>query len=156
METPKRDVISFSPFEIMDIDLSEEDQMSSAIRIDVSPGELIDKLTILEIKRERIREPEKLINVLTEYGALMRAYESRAMSSDPLIRLHAELKGVNEQLWDIEDEIRDCERRGDFGETFIGLARAVYRTNDRRCELKRQINLLLRSTLIEEKSYQVY
>ena len=78
------------------------------------------------------------------------------MSSDPLIRLHAELKGVNEQLWDIEDEIRDCERRGDFGETFIGLARAVYRTNDRRCELKRQINLLLRSTLIEEKSYQVY
>ncbi len=130
--------------------------MSNAIRIDVSPGELIDKLTILEIKRERIDDPDKLANVLVEHAALTEAYERAALKSDALPPLWAELKAVNAQLWKIEDDIRDCERRQDFGQTFVELARAVYRTNDRRSEIKRKINLLLQSALIEVKSYQGY
>jgi hypothetical protein len=80
-----------------------------------------------------------------------------AVESDPAVaRLHAALKGVNEALWQIEDDIRDCERDGDFGAKFVELARAVYRTNDRRAELKREINLALGSAILEEKSYKPY
>jgi len=130
--------------------------MTSAIRIEVAPGELIDKLTILEIKRERIADGRKRAHVEAEFAALRGAESEGVSSSSDLLALRARLRSVNERLWDIEDEIRDCERRGDFGASFIALARAVYMTNDRRAELKREINDLLGSALIEEKSYRPY
>ena len=126
------------------------------IRIEVAPGELIDKLTILEIKRERIQDPAKLANVEIELAALQSAYDAAIGASTALLALRAQLRDVNARLWDIEDEIRDCEREQDFGPKFIALARAVYRTNDQRSEIKREINVLLGSSLIEEKSYQPY
>jgi hypothetical protein len=130
--------------------------MNNAIEIEVAPGELIDKLTILEIKRERIRDAEKRANVELEFAALQSKCEAGVRSTSVLLALRAELREVNGRLWEIEDEIRDCEQRQDFGAAFIELARAVYRTNDRRAELKREINLLLGSKLIEEKSYRPY
>ena len=130
--------------------------MASAIRVEVAPGELIDKLTILEIKRERIRDPAKQANVEVEFAALQSACEAAVPTSDALLALRAQLREVNTRLWEIEDEIRDCERRQNFGQEFVALARAVYRTNDRRSEIKREINRLLGSSLIEEKSYRPY
>jgi len=130
--------------------------MSSAIEIEVAPGELIDKLTILEIKRERIHDAEKLANVEIEFAALRSAYEAGVRPSAALLALRAKLREVNSRLWEIEDEIRDCEQRQRFGAPFIALARAVYQTNDRRAQLKREINFLLGSRLIEEKSYSGY
>ena len=101
------------------------------ILAEISPGELIDKITILEIKRERLGDPAKLANV--RY-ALERLQETRTVlgGKSALPPLEAELKAVNARLWDIEDEIRDCERRGAFGPAFVALARQVYRENDRR------------------------
>jgi hypothetical protein len=128
--------------------------MVSAIRIEVAPGELIDKLTILEIKRERIEDPAKRANVEVELSALESVFDAAVPASDALRALRAELGAVNARLWDIEDEIRDCEREQDFGPRFVALARAVYRTNDRRAEIKREINAMLGSSLIEEKSYR--
>ena len=129
---------------------------TAGVMIEVPPGELIDKITILRIKAERIADPAKLANVRTELAALTQARDA-ALPQDPRIeRLEAELKTVNEALWQIEDEIRDCERAGDFGPRFIGLARAVYQTNDHRAALKRDINLHLGARLIEEKSYRPY
>ena len=130
--------------------------MASAIRIEVAPGELIDKLTILEIKRERIQDPTKRANVEVELGALQSAYDGVVRSTDALLALRSQLRDVNTRLWDIEDEIRDCERLQDFGPRFVALARAVYHTNDRRSQIKREINVLLGSSLIEEKSYRPY
>lgn len=125
------------------------------IEVPVAWGELVDKITILEIKSERIADPAKLANVATELRLLRERLGT--VESDPAVaRLHAALKGVNETLWQIEDDIRDCERDGDFGPTFIELARSVYRTNDRRAELKREINLALGSAILEEKSYKPY
>lgn len=125
------------------------------VLIEVSPGELIDKITILRIKAERFADPAKLANVRTELAALAQA--RAALPQDPeTARLEAELKSVNEALWEVEDSIRDCERAGDFGPRFVELARAVYQTNDRRAALKRQINLHLGAKLIEEKSYKRY
>ena len=125
------------------------------IEVPVAWGELVDKITILEIKTERIADPAKLANVTTELGLLR--LRLAAVAADPaVVRLHAALKDVNETLWRIEDDIRDCERDGDFGAKFVELARAVYRTNDRRADLKREINLALGSTIVEEKSYKPY
>ena len=122
----------------------------------IAPGELIDKITILEIKSERIEDPAKLVNVETELKTLAATRDQHIAASDEMAALTASLKSINEELWVIEDDIRDCERNGDFGETFIGLARAVYRTNDRRADVKKQINILLGSSLVEEKSYAAY
>ena len=132
--------------------------MDASVRIEASLGELIDKLTILEIKRERIAEPMKLANVDAEYAALRAAYEAdiAERAGDALSPLWLELKQINSRLWDIEDDIRDCERRADFGPAFVELARSVYRANDKRCEIKREINRRLGSRLIEEKSYRPY
>jgi len=130
--------------------------MAAVVKIDVAPGELIDKLTILEIKRERIRDAAKLANVNVEYAALRAACDAALPQDEPLPALWRQLRAVNEQLWVIEDDIRDCEREGDFGPRFVELARSVYRTNDRRAELKRAINVALGSSLIEEKSYAAY
>ncbi|MFZ0694933.1 MAG: DUF6165 family protein [Alphaproteobacteria bacterium] len=127
--------------------------MTAEISVPVAPGELLDKITILELKMERIRDLQKLRNVRTEM-ALLRAIVSREIpDTAEIAKLTAELRGINAELWDIEDKIRDCERAGDFGATFVALARAVYRNNDRRAGVKRRINLALGSTIVEEKSY---
>ena len=121
-----------------------------------SPGELVDKITILEIKAAKISEKVKQSNILYELGVLMKSYEENITVSDKLTDLKRELKKVNESLWDIEDDIRSCERRADFGSDFIKLARSVYFENDRRASLKKDINILLGSKIIEEKSYADY
>ena len=130
--------------------------MSGTVTIEIAPGELIDKITILEIKTEFIGDPEKLANVRTELETLSESRDSAIEPSAEMDRLMADLKAVNLALWKIEDDIRDCERDGKFGPEFIELARAVYKTNDRRAALKREINTLLGSRLVEEKSYQPY
>ena len=122
-----------------------------AVAVNISYGEAADKIAILEIKLARIADPEKLANVRKELALLAAAF---AVPRTPeLDALRAELKAVNETLWQIEDDIRLCEARGDFGEAFIRLARAVYRTNDERAALKRRIDAMLGSELREEKSY---
>ena len=130
--------------------------MTGSVTIEVAPGELIDKITILQIKAERIADPAKLANVQVELETLVASRDAALQASADLDRLTAELREVNEHLWVIEDDIRDCERAGDFGARFVELARSVYRTNDVRAELKRQINVLLGSRLVEEKSYTAY
>ena len=130
--------------------------MTTTILTAIAPGELIDKITILRIKSERIADEAKLKNVRTELAVLNETLEKDVPASDELSRLDAALQAVNEELWVIEDDIRDCERAGDFGDEFIRLARAVYVTNDKRAALKKEINLLLGSTLVEEKSYEDY
>ena len=123
------------------------------IMVPVAPGELIDKITILEIKAERIAEPGKRANVTAELALLAALRESALPADATVTALTDELRAVNAALWDIEDDIRLHEARGDFGESFVALARAVYRTNDRRAALKRRISEHLGSTIVEEKSY---
>jgi hypothetical protein len=129
---------------------------AATIAVPISPGELIDKITILQIKQERIADPGKLRHVEEELNALVAVRDAATAASAELDALVAELKRINEALWDIEDAIRDCERAQDFGPRFVEVARSVYRSNDRRSELKRSINDLLGSSLVEEKSYQPY
>lgn len=127
-----------------------------SVSIPVSWGELFDRLGILELKAVRILEPAKIVNIQREIAAL-RPLGEEAQARHPEVEACArELKGVNEALWDIEDEIRLCERRRDFGPRFVELARSVYRENDRRSRVKRRINELLDSELVEEKSYPAY
>ena len=123
------------------------------MKIEVSNGEIIDKLTIIQIKLERIKDKAKLENLKKEYEELVSVTSSIISTSDPLYR---SLYEVNCELWDIEDRIRDLERKKDFGEDFIAVARSVYYKNDRRAELKREINIKTSSGLIEEKSYEKY
>lgn len=126
------------------------------ILVEIAPGELIDKITILEIKTERITDEEKLHNVGVELRVLEKARDEAIQASPTLDELTAKLREVNKALWDIEDDVRACERREDFGPSFIELARSVYRKNDQRAAVKREVNDLLESKLIEEKSYAVY
>jgi hypothetical protein len=123
------------------------------VLIETSPGELIDKITILEIKAERIGDPDKLRNVLNELEALRGVRDREIVPSDALSKLTVELRTVNERIWKVEDELRNCERVGDFGPAFVELARSVYKNNDHRAALKRTINERLRSRIVEEKSY---
>lgn len=123
------------------------------MKIEVSNGEIIDKLTIIEIKLERISDEAKLVNLRNEYKVLNEAAAKIISKED---KLYKALYTINCQLWDIEDDIRDLERTKDFGEKFIETARAVYFTNDKRSEVKKQINLKTGSKLIEEKSYEKY
>ena len=126
------------------------------ILIPISPGELLDKITILQIKAERIADPAKVANVKTELDMLEKVWRE-AVAEDAEIRaLSVELKAINEALWEIEDDIRDEERNRRFGERFIELARAVYVTNDERANAKKKVNLHLKSNIVEEKSYQDY
>ncbi len=126
------------------------------IMVEISPGELIDKITILEIKLDNIHDEGKLANIRGEYESLIGALLREVAQTEALSRLTAALKEVNAELWRIEDEIREQERAGTFGAEFVALARSVYRTNDRRAAIKREINDLLKSAIIEEKSYAAY
>ncbi|WP_298369962.1 hypothetical protein [Azospirillum sp.] len=122
----------------------------------VSWGELLDKITILEIKRQRITDLTKQANVERELAALNAVVTASGNLPEDAQPIIDQLRHVNETLWDIEDEIRECERSKNFGARFIELARAVYHTNDKRAAFKRDLNDLLGSELIEEKSYQPY
>ena len=124
--------------------------------IPVSAGELIDKITILRVKAERIGDPAKEANVRKELALLEDVCVQTIGAVAGLDPLTAELFAVNAALWDIEDGKRDCERRQDFGPAFIALARSVYIENDRRAAIKRRINDLTGSDIVEEKSYQPY
>ena len=127
-----------------------------AINIPVSWGELIDKITILEIKMNRIQNVDKLDNISKELQALSLIFNQDCSEPNLVGQLKAELRTVNENLWEIEDDIRKCEKEKNFSQRFIDLARAVYKNNDQRSVLKREINTVLKSELIEEKSYEDY
>ena len=124
--------------------------------VPISPGELIDKITILEIKSQRMTDAVKLRNVRTELDLLTATWRSSPFSATDIGAEWAGLRDVNAKLWDIEDRIRDKERDGLFDAGFVELARAVYFTNDERAAIKKQINAKLGSTLVEEKSYADY
>ena len=128
----------------------------SEILVPVSFGELLDKIAILQIKSERMTDKAKLANVRNELSALERTWMAHPAASSDIARLRAELKAVNERLWEIEDEVRLKEKAGDFDDEFIRLARSVYFQNDERARLKKEINLALGSAYVEEKSYQDY
>ena len=135
-------------------------QISASINVPISFGELIDKITILEIKSERITDEKKLENVQYELNKLIvtlsysitKDYETNKSFHS----LRRKLKKINEIMWDIEDKVREKEAKNEFDEEFITLARNVYKTNDMRCAIKRQINLIFKSGMIEEKSYTKY
>ena len=124
--------------------------------VPISPGELIDKITILEIKSQRMTDAAKLHNVRTELSLLSETWKASPFSATDISAEWAGLREVNGKLWDIEDRIRDQERDGRFDAQFIELARAVYFTNDERAAIKKQINTKLGSVLVEEKSYAEY
>jgi hypothetical protein len=124
--------------------------------VPISPGELIDKITILEIKSQRMTDAAKLHNVRTELSLLTETWKASAYSATDISAEWAGLRDVNGQLWDIEDRIRDKEREDRFDAEFIELARAVYVTNDERAAIKKRINMRLGSLLVEEKSYADY
>jgi len=130
--------------------------MSDQINTPISPGELVDKITILEIKKEFIIDSNKLKNINYEYNLLMEIYNDDVSKTDGVDVLKTKLKNINLSLWKIEDDIRDCERDKIFDNTFVQLARSVYFTNDKRSKVKLEINLLLNSSLVEEKSYKDY
>ena len=127
-----------------------------SVNVEISIGEFFDKITILEIKRERIEDAAKLENVNKELDSLNGLLERLPFSREDVAREVGELKAINEKLWEIEDDIREKESKKSFDEGFIELARAVYFTNDRRSEVKRDINLKLGSEFVEEKSYEEY
>lgn len=126
------------------------------ILIPISPGELLDKITILEIKSERIESAEKKANVNNELSMLNKVWSDAVTVDSEIISMRKELKTINEALWDIEDDIRDEERDKRFTDKFIELARSVYITNDQRADAKKRINVHLKSDIVEEKSYQDY
>ena len=126
------------------------------VLIQVSPGELIDKMTILEVKLEQMSDPVKLANVRREHDMITRIFREHITDTPALAKLIAELKATNLALWTIEDLIRNHEREGNFGDSFVQLARSIYRINDERAAIKRRINVLLDSAIVEEKSYSDY
>jgi hypothetical protein len=124
--------------------------------VPISPGELVDKITILEIKSQRISDAAKLVNVRAELELLAATWRASDFASSDIDGDWKALRAVNQQLWDIEDRIRDKEREASFDAGFVELARAVYVTNDQRASIKKRINARLGSTLVEEKSYAEY
>lgn len=126
------------------------------LSVPVSVGEVVDKITILEIKEQRISDAAKVANVKAELAALRPLVTGGVFDSDKVQNLTDGLRQVNAELWEIEDDIRAEEAASRFGDRFIELARAVYVTNDRRADLKKQINLATGSDLVEEKSYEDY
>jgi hypothetical protein len=130
--------------------------MSTEIHVPISPGELIDKITILEIKSARISDAAKVANVRHELALLQATWRGSPFASQNIDEQWAGLRRVNEKLWDVEDLLRDKERARTFDQEFIELARAVYFTNDERAAIKREINTKLGSKIVEEKSYAAY
>lgn len=127
------------------------------MKVEVSNGELLDKLSILELKLKNIKDNKKLINIKNEYGGLSPLCNNLFDNyGNELRSLYAKLSEINAELWKIEDDIRECERNKDFGDEFVQLARAVYFTNDKRSDVKKSINLLTESGFVEEKSYEDY
>ncbi len=123
------------------------------MKIEISNGELVDKLSILEIKLNKIQDSEKLKNIRKEYSSLEKAASLIIKKNDPLYR---QLLNINQRLWEIEDRIRELEKKKDFGPDFIETARMVYLNNDLRAKIKQKINLKTNSDLFEEKSYEDY
>jgi len=128
----------------------------SEISVPVSFGELLDKIAILQIKSERMSDPDKLANVRNELAALENTWMVHPAAGHDIVRLRADLKAVNERLWVIEDDIRIKEKAQSFDDGFIQLARSVYFENDTRARIKKDINLALGSSYVEEKSYEDY
>ena len=128
----------------------------SEILVPVSFGELLDKIAILQIKSERMNDPAKLANVRNELSALEKTWMAHPAAGTDIVRLRAELKTVNERLWEIEDDIRLKEKAQAFDEGFVKLARSVYFENDERARIKREINTALGSAYVDEKSYEDY
>ena len=127
------------------------------MKVEVSNGELLDKLSILELKLKNIKDDKKLINIKNEHGGLSPLCNNLFNNyGNELRSLYAKLSEINAELWKIEDDIRECERNKDFGDEFVRLARAVYITNDKRSEVKKSINILTESGYVEEKSYEDY
>lgn len=126
------------------------------VQVPVSWGEMLDKITILEIKSEQIKDAGKLMNIRRELEELCRTRDELIVMPDEVKAMVAELKHINQKLWIVEDDLRECERKKDFGARFVELARAVYYTNDERAAVKREINEALGSALVEEKSYAAY
>ena len=126
------------------------------IKVPVSAGELLDKISILRIKSDRLSDEAKRKNVVFELQQLEGIASAELGSKSAYDRLFNDLLAVNAKLWDIEEGKRDCERRKVFDERFIALARAVYLENDRRAQIKRELNEMLGSEIVEEKSYAVY
>ena len=126
------------------------------IRVPVSPGELLDKITILEIKAEKIDDHEKLRNVETELDLLTRIWKQSSVDNSTVDELKQSLKATNLELWSIEDRIRIKEAHKEFDQEFVELARSVYQQNDKRADAKKEINVLLESEIMEEKSYVGY
>tara|TARA_B100000900_G_C20208280_1_gene564746 strand:+ start:153 stop:539 length:387 start_codon:yes stop_codon:yes gene_type:complete len=127
------------------------------MKVEVSNGELLDKLSILELKLENIKDNKKLINIKNEHGGLSPLCNNLFDNyGDELRNLYVKLSEINAELWKIEDDIRECEKNKEFSDEFIRLARAVYFTNDKRSDVKKSINLLTESGFVEEKSYEDY
>jgi len=126
------------------------------LTIPASAGEVLDKLTILDIKLARIADATKRANVAAERAQLGAAWDAALPDPRGVADLASELRAVNEALWEVEDALREAERAGDFGPAFVALARSVYRTNDRRAAIKKRVNERLGSVLVEEKSYAPY
>jgi hypothetical protein len=126
------------------------------LNVQTAPGEFLDRLTILEIKSERMRDSAKLANVRRELELMRATWTASPLAQRDVARLIADLKAVNQTLWDIEDRIRHKEAERAFDADFVELARSVYRTNDRRAAIKRELNLALGSEILDEKSYTPY
>lgn len=127
------------------------------MKVEISNGELLDKITILELKLNRIKDKEKLVNIQKEFDTLNPLAQKLFDKYDSDLQNHyIELSSINGRLWDIEDWIRECEKENRFGKEFVELARSVYITNDKRSEVKKSINILTDSGLVEEKSYNSY
>ena len=127
------------------------------MKVEVSNGELLDKLSILELKLKNIKDNGKLINIKNEHVGLSPLCNNLFDNyGNELRSLYVKLSEINAELWKIEDDIRECERNKDFGDEFVRLARAVYFTNDKRSDVKKSINLLTESGFVEEKSYEDY
>ena len=131
-------------------------EITKKIYSEISAGELFDKISILEIKKNKIKDKSKRNIVLKELGSLQQTVNNNIEKSKSLTNLYKKLKSVNLKLWKIEDNIRDCERKRNFGKIFLKLARAVYFTNDERSRVKNEINNLTKSNISEVKSYKKY
>lgn len=145
-----------SEHRVTEDDRSRPDVTSQLIHVPIAPGELVDKITILDIKLERIVDTAKLENIRRELD-LLRDVQRRHLPSDAAMAdFERRLREVNGRIWTLEDTIRECERSKSFDELFLETARAIYRTNDERAAVKREINLYLGSQIVEEKSYAAY